>query len=206
MPLKGNNVIANIHCKKHGDFGWSARVKCHFNQPGKKKARRVARAKKNASLAPRPAAGPVRPVIRCMTFKYNTKQRFGRGFTTTELKEAGISRKKAQTIGIAVDHRRTNRSLESLQINVQRLKDYKSKLIEFPKKGKGEKPAVAQLMGTVLPIAKPSLRVKSRAITDDEKKANVFRDMRIARADARMAGTRQKKADEAAEKEKLKKR
>ena len=84
-------------------------MKCHFNQPGKKKARRVARAAKNAALAPRPAAGMVRPVIRCMTFKYNTKVRFGRGFTLEELKEAGISKKKAGTIGISVDHRRRNK-------------------------------------------------------------------------------------------------
>ena len=47
---------------------------------------------------------------------------------------AGISRKVAPTIGIAVDHRRKNRSAESLQANVQRLKEYKSKLIVFPRK------------------------------------------------------------------------
>ena len=40
----------------------------------------------------------------------------------------------AKTIGIAVDHRRKNRSAESLQANVQRLKEYKSKLIIFPRK------------------------------------------------------------------------
>ena len=47
---------------------------------------------------------------------------------------AGIYKKQALTIGIAVDHRRRNRSMESLQQNVQRLKEYKSKLILFPKK------------------------------------------------------------------------
>ena len=47
---------------------------------------------------------------------------------------AGISRKVAPTIGISVDHRRKNRSAESLQANVQRLKEYKSKLIVFPRK------------------------------------------------------------------------
>merc|ERR1712166_1372279 len=61
-PLKGNNVIANVHCKKK----WMERVKA------------------------------------------------GRGFTLGELKGAGISAKKAGTIGIAVDHRRTNKSTESL--------------------------------------------------------------------------------------------
>jgi ribosomal protein L13E len=33
-----------------------------------------------------------------------------------DLQEAGIPRKLAPTIGIAVDHRRKNRSLESLQV------------------------------------------------------------------------------------------
>lgn len=46
---------------------------------------------------------------------------------------AGLSAKFARSIGIAVDHRRRNKSVESLQVNVQRLKLYKSKLILFPK-------------------------------------------------------------------------
>merc|ERR1712008_342758 len=40
--------------------------------------------------------------------------------------------KMALTTGISVDHRRKNKSLESLQRNVQRLKEYQSKLILFP--------------------------------------------------------------------------
>jgi hypothetical protein len=47
---------------------------------------------------------------------------------------AGIQRNFARTIGIAVDHRRKNKSVEALQANVQRLKEYRSKLILFPKK------------------------------------------------------------------------
>ena len=50
------------------------------------------------------------------------------------LQEAGINKKVARTIGIAVDHRRRNRSQESLELNVQRLKAYKAKLIVFPRK------------------------------------------------------------------------
>lgn len=100
-----------------------------------------------------------------MTFKYNTKVRAGRGFSLEELKEAGISKKKAGTIGIAVDHRRKNKSVESLQINVARLKEYQGKLVVFPKKGKGDAPAVAQLQGTVMPVAQPAFKAKSRAIT-----------------------------------------
>ena len=43
-----------------------------------------------------------------------------------------MSKGFARTIGIAVDHRRRNKSVESLQTNVQRLKEYRSKLILFP--------------------------------------------------------------------------
>ena len=41
---------------------------------------------------------------------------------------------QAKTIGITVDHRRRNKSVESLQVNAQRLKEYQSKLILFPVK------------------------------------------------------------------------
>ena len=51
-----------------------------------------------------------------------------------DLQAAGVFKKTALSIGIAVDFRRRNRSQESLQMNVQRLKEYKSKLILFPKK------------------------------------------------------------------------
>lgn len=45
--------------------------------------------------------------------QYNSKVRLGRGFNVEELKEAGISKKMALTIGIAVDHRRTNKSVSA---------------------------------------------------------------------------------------------
>ena len=55
MPLKGNNVIANVHCKKK----WMERVKVHLNQPGKKKTRRVNRAAvRPRSTSPLPPPPP----------------------------------------------------------------------------------------------------------------------------------------------------
>merc|ERR1712111_292918 len=86
---------------------------------------------KAAQVAPRPLK-TLKPVVRCPTLKYNIKTRVGRGFTLAELKDAGMSKKEAQTIGISVDVRRHNRSVEALQLNVQRLKEYKAKLILFP--------------------------------------------------------------------------
>lgn len=47
---------------------------------------------------------------------------------------AGIHKKVARTIGISVDPRRRNKSTESLQANVQRLKEYRSKLLLFPRR------------------------------------------------------------------------
>ena len=152
MTRRGNKIIPNAHFRKH----WQTRVKTWFNQPGQKKRRRVKRLRKAAAIAPRPSAGPLRPVVHCPTARYNIRIRAGRGFTLEELKviciamyvecvcssclvyvqQAGIPRKFAPTIGIAVDHRRRNRSLESVQVNSQRLKEYMSRLILFPRKSK----------------------------------------------------------------------
>ena len=82
MAPKHNNMIHNNHFHKD----WQRYVKTWFNQPGRKKRRRQARAKKALRVAPRPVAGAIRPVVRCPTFRYNTKVRAGRGFTLEELK------------------------------------------------------------------------------------------------------------------------
>jgi large subunit ribosomal protein L13e len=129
MP-KRNNMIPNAHFHKD----WQRRVRTWFNQPARKHRRRECRLKKAVAIAPRPVAGQLRPIVRCPTARYNKKARLGRGFTLEELRAAGIGKRIARTIGIAVDFRRTNRSLESLQLNAQRLKEYRSRLILFPRK------------------------------------------------------------------------
>lgn len=132
---KGNNMVPNGHFRKW----WERYVRTWFNQPARKQRRRQARIAKAARVAPRPVAGPVRPIVHCQTVRYNTKVRAGRGFSHDELRSAGIHKKYAKTIGISVDHRRRNKSLESLQSNVARLKAYRSKLILFPRKLKTPK-------------------------------------------------------------------
>ena len=99
-----------------------------MNQAGKKKSRRLARAARAAAIAPRPLK-LLRPAVHCPTQRYSAKVRLGKGFTLEELKAAGLTAQYARTVGIAVDHRRTNKSAESLAINVARLEEYKSKLI-----------------------------------------------------------------------------
>lgn len=204
MAPKRNNMVPNGHFHKD----WQRYVKTWFNQPMRKKRRHATRVKKARVIAPRPVGGPVRPIVHCPTFRYNTKLRLGRGFTLEELKSAGIHKKEARTIGIAVDYRRKNRSVESLQQNVQRLKEYRSKLILFPRKlskpKKGDATAeeikmATQLQGVVMPIASQIRREKARVPTEEEKSFNAFVTLRVARADARLWGKRQKKAKEAAE-------
>jgi len=200
--MKHNNQLPNSHFHKH----WQDYVRTWHDQPGRKKRRRVARQQKATLIAPRPVAGPLRPVVRCPTFKYNTKVRAGRGFTLDELKAAGIATKYAKTIGIAVDHRRKNRSTESLQSNVQRLKEYKSKLIVFPKKQSKPKQGdseeadlsvAAQLQGPIIPIVTSKPVNKARLITEEEKSRSAFRTMRMARSNARLIGIRAKRAKQA---------
>mmetsp|Transcript_18695 Transcript_18695/g.38892 ORF Transcript_18695/g.38892 Transcript_18695/m.38892 type:complete len:214 (+) Transcript_18695:113-754(+) len=206
--VRHNNVVPNGHFHKW----WARHVVTWFNQPGRKVRRRKARAAKAAATFPRPVAGALRPKVRAQTVRYNTKSRLGRGFTLEELKEAGIPAKVAATIGIAVDHRRKNKSLESLQDNVKRLKEYKSKLVLFPRKaGKPKKgdssrdecATATQDTGAVLmPLAAEKPELEMVAVTADMKNFNAYQKLRVERANARIVGLRKKRAEEAAAKAK----
>lgn len=208
MSPKRNNMIPNAHFHKK----WQKWVRTWFNQPARKERRRTRRQEKARSIAPRPAAGPLRPAVRCPTIRYNMRQRLGRGFSLDELKAAGLNRTFARTIGIAVDHRRKNRSVESLQINVQRLKEYRSKLILYPRNAKkpvaGEATpeewatAVQQPTGanarSVLPLRKPAPpKDKARVPSEEELAYHAFHSLRQARACKKVNGKRLKKAAEA---------
>uniref|UniRef100_A0A7S0WUN4 60S ribosomal protein L13 n=1 Tax=Chlamydomonas leiostraca TaxID=1034604 RepID=A0A7S0WUN4_9CHLO len=201
--VRHNNQVPNAHFHKK----WQFYVKTWFNQPARKLRRRKTRAEKAKAVFPRPAAGVLKPVVRGQTVKYNSKQRLGRGFTLAELKEAGIPVKFAPTIGIAVDHRRKNRSLESLQSNVQRLKAYRSNVVIFPRNVKKPKAFEAsadaiktadQKKGAILPITaeKPALELVK--VTKDMKDVKAYGKLRVERMNARVQGMRLKKAKEAA--------
>ena len=137
------------------------------------------------------------------------KVRAGRGFSLEELKVAGIPRQFAKTIGIAVDHRRQNRSQESIDVNVERLKSYKSQLILFPRKhGKSKKGdadaatlAEAKQISTAasFPITQPQADLTPRSITSEEKEGSRYHDLRMARSNQRLEGKRAAAAKKAAE-------
>ena len=210
--VKHNNIVPNVHLRKH----WQRRVKCHFDQPAAKLRRRQRRDAKSKAMSPRPIQ-KLRPIVSSATRKYAGQVRYGRGFTLDELKAAGLSAAFARTVGIAVDHRRTNTSTEQLQLNTERLNTYKSKLILFPRKeGKPKKglindstadalkgPAANnQVSGRVLPYTAPVQAVEYVPITDEDKKRNVHSVLRVARVTKRYHGRRLKRAADEANKDK----
>lgn len=173
----------------------------------RKRRRHAARIAKHARISPRPTDGPLRPIVRCQTNKYNMHVRIGRGFSLEELKEAGVAAKYAPTIGIAVDARRKNRSLDAMQENVQRIKEYMTRVVVFPRKGGlGEGVVVGQVKGALMPIEKKVAEVEVRKITDEDLKKTAYRSLRIERVNKRMHGLRRKreleKASAAVEKSK----
>lgn len=71
----------------------------------------------------------------------------------------------AQTVGIAVDHRRTNKSDESFQLNVNRLVEYKGRLVVLSKKS-GGKIDVPQLTTEIVARPRPAEAVSFVKLDD----------------------------------------
>ena len=184
-------MLHNVHLK----FDWADKVKTWYNQPGRKKRRRLLRKSKARLVAPNPTH-KLRPVVRGQTNKYNTKIKLGRGFTEKELKEAGIKGLAyARSLGIAVDLRRKDTSKETLDLNAGRIKEYLSRMILFPRKeGKTEKkPQVPEATGDklksaeatvqntlkgVIELPKKEIGYSFAPITDEMKKKNVYQTQR----------------------------
>nr|UJQ69885.1 ribosomal protein L13 [Diamesa zernyi] len=204
MVGKRNGMIPNAHFHKD----WQRRIRTWFNQPARKERRRQTRLTKAKAVAPRPVKGHLRPIVRCPGIRYNRKLRAGKGFSLDELKSAGINKNFAKTIGIAVDYRRINRSLESLQVNVERLKQYRSRLIIFPRKlskpkktdSKEEELKLAtQYESFIMPFSQITKKDKARPISTEEGKFRAYETTRRARSEKKLKGYREKKAKEAAE-------
>lgn len=211
--VKHNNAIQKIHLRKH----WGRFVKTWFNQAARKTRRQNIRKEKAAAVFPRPA-DKLRPSVRCQTQRYNMKVKQGKGFTLEELKSVGLNAHFAQTIGIAVDYRRRNKCQESLEANKKRLSAYLSKLVLFPKNENAPKtnakpvadatkevlsgfaPAQADL-NTVVPVLQDKKREKAVA-KSSIKPCDAYKKIRLEKTNKKWAGIREKRAKEAAEKEK----
>ena len=125
-------MIPNAHFKKH----WAERVRTWFDQPARKLRRRRQRLVKAAAIAPTPV-GLLRPSVHCPTQRYNVRLRLGQGFTLAEIKAAGLTVADAKRLGVAVDARRTNKSVESLNRNADRIRAYLAKVVVISKDAKG---------------------------------------------------------------------
>lgn len=196
--VRNKSMIPNGHFHKK----WQRHVKINFNQTLRKRKRQITRAKKLHRGAPQPN-GLLRSVVRCPSSRYNTKTRVGRGFSLQELKAAKINPKWAKTVGIAVDRRRKNKSVEGQQANVQRLKEYLQRLVVFPlnkKKAKEERKVEVYVRKSseVNRIPRVQDKMKVRVPTKEQKEFQAYITLRKARADARLAGMRLKreKADD----------
>eukprot|EP01001_Neometanema_parovale_P010178 NODE_6409_length_849_cov_434.604683_g6173_i0.p1 GENE.NODE_6409_length_849_cov_434.604683_g6173_i0~~NODE_6409_length_849_cov_434.604683_g6173_i0.p1 ORF type:complete len:250 (-),score=79.29 NODE_6409_length_849_cov_434.604683_g6173_i0:100-789(-) len=221
MVKKGNNPIPNSHLHKHWNPSAAQRghVKTHFNQIKAHQRRRKARHQKAVKMFPKPLRD-LKPIVQCPTQRYNMRARLGKGFTLLELKNAGLNKRFARSIGITVDHRRRNKSEERLELNTNRLKTYLSKLILYPLKHKmnpkGGRGAPKQTT-----LAEPSLKgVKRRKInagpsvrcevqkkpepprtlTEQEKHRHIYYFLRKVQRDKKLIGVRVKRLKKREEK------
>ena len=196
MP-KHNNALQRPHLRKD----WRRHVKTWFDQPARKNRRLQKRREKAASSYPRPL-NKLRPIVHKPTARYSGQNRAGRGFTLAELKGANILPQFARTIGIAVDERRTNKSVELLQLNVNRLKAYVEKLVLLPrtegKPKKGQKgtlgdatqkvDTVQNLDKDVLPFTQPRKNEKSVKVSKDMNSFRAHSQLRLERMRMKHAG------------------
>ena len=122
------------------------------------------------------------------------------------MQAAGIPAKVAAPIGISVDHRRKNRSEEGMAVNVDRLKEYKAKLVVFPRKDNKPKAgdsstaecaAATQFVGTVMPCTKAAPVVEFAPVPA-KGKFGCYEELKNARNAQRHSFRRAKKAEKRA--------
>ena len=126
----------------------------------------------------------------------------------------------APTIGISVDPRRQNISEESLKANVERLQEYKKRLILFPRRNgkvtKGDASAAdvkaaktgentIKSTSELLPI-KNTITFEEGPIGNYKGEESAYRKLRDARSEARLIGVREKRAKAKAEEDATKKK
>ena len=202
--VKHNNIIPGHMERKK----WERRVRTTLDQPARAQRRRQARAAKVAKST-RPT-GLLRPAVHCPTAKYNMRIRAGRGFTLEELAEAGLNRAVARTIGVSVDHRRKNKSKESLDANVARLKDYLSRIVWDTRTAagkaaiEGKKTLGAVDVSKTFPVKPAEGSTSFVEVTDAMKSRRAYLAIRELHTEPKLAHVRKVKAEEKAEKAKAK--
>lgn len=156
--MRNNNAVPKNHRNT------MKRVKEWHNQKSRAERRAHTRVVKAKQVYPKPAE-KLRPVVRCPTVRYNTKQRLGRGFTPEECQAAGLDYHYARTIGIAVDNRRRNMNQETFDLNVERIKTYVSRLTIYKTAKEAQESGAVQFTKTIMPVVKvkPTISIIKKA-------------------------------------------
>ncbi|CAD7693862.1 unnamed protein product [Nyctereutes procyonoides] len=136
--------------------------------------------------------------IPCPTVSYLTKVRACRGFSLEELRVAGFTGRWRGPLA--------SRWSESLQANVQRLKENRSKLILFPRKPSAPKKGDSSAEELKLATQLTGPKEKARVITEEEKNFKAFASLSMAHANAQLFGIWAKRAKEGAEQDVEKKK
>ena len=184
-----SKILPNVHLNKD----WQEKVRTFFNQPGQKLRRRKLRQAKAKRVGPNPTHR-LRPAVRGQTRRYNNKLRLGRGFTLAELKAAGIKGLNyARSIGITFDRRRKDTCEETKKLNADRLKEYVSKMVLYPRRKPSKNPQVLEatpdqikssqthpqnLTRTVIPLPKADSAFSFGQITKQMKDEIVYKTLR----------------------------
>ena len=196
-----NNALQLPHLRKH----WQKWVRTWFNQPARKLRRITKRRQLAKDCFPRPTKS-LRPTVSRCTFRYSGQQRLGRGFSLQELAELKLNARFAASVGIAVDHRRTNKSVESLQRNVAKLREYLGKMTLLPRRAgqpkKATRGALADSTQTAEPVQEiaPAVlrrpdapaRVKPQAISAEQGAFRAHSYLRLLRTQKKHAGKKPK--------------
>lgn len=167
------------------------------------------RKQKASRIFPRPLR-KLRPYVHKPTQRYSGQLRLGRGFTLEEVRQSGLQIDFARTIGIAIDHRRTNKSAELMQKNVDRLKEYIEKLVLLPRReGQPKKGTCGVLSDStaktelvqntdkkVLKVRDSFAREKPQKITQDMNEFRAYGQIRMERMNKKWAGKRSMRENE----------
>lgn len=109
--VKHNNTTDSGHFKK----SLQKNVRTSFDEPSKKLKRRIKRNQKQ-----RFCVDQLRPIVRCPSKIHNLKVRFGRGFSRSEIKNAGL--KKWHISGFKISLDKKKRFLKNRINSIKQLK------------------------------------------------------------------------------------
>ena len=95
------------------------------------------------------------------------------------MKEAKLGVAFCKSIGIAIDHRRKNRSVEGLELNKNRLLAYVNKLALFPRKaGQNKKGLVNDSAAEVLEKVSQVAQMGLPKVSKREKAVEITKEMK----------------------------